>query len=123
MGPRQFRVDLRDHQTRAIERGVQMLDAEAGIVEPGVVRPADLKQNELDHQPARGDQAGNVGDIRWDDVISAVREMMPAGAGTAQRSDRDVRMLDRETSAERQREENAEWRTARRLSVEQSGQN
>ena len=96
MRPGQFRVDLRDDQTRAIERGVQMLDAKPRIVEPGVVRAADLKQHYIDHQPARGDKAGNVGDIRWDYVIGAVRKMKTAGAGTTQRRNRDVRMLCRE---------------------------
>src|ERR1051325_620287 len=100
-----------------------MLDAKPRIVEPGVVRAADLKQHYIDHQPARGDKAGNVGDIRWDYVIGAVRKMKTAGAGTTQRRNRDVRMLCRETRAKGQREENPERRTTRRLGVEQASQN
>jgi hypothetical protein len=79
--------------------------SEAPAIRFSVVRTADLEQH--DHQSAAVDKAGNVGDIRWDDFISAVREMMLASAGTAQRGDRDVRMLCRQASAEGQRKERA----------------
>src|ERR1700760_4328597 len=39
VGPRQFGVDLCDDQARPADRGVQVLDAEPGVVPSGIVRP------------------------------------------------------------------------------------
>ena len=60
MGPRQFGVDLRDHQPRPADRRMQMLDAEPGIVPPRFVRAADLHQHDVDRQAATGYEAANL---------------------------------------------------------------
>ena len=90
VGPRQFRVDLRDYQPRPADRRVQMLDAEPGIVPPGFVRAADLQQHKVDRQAATGYEATNIGNIRRDDVVGAAGEKPPPGAGAAQCGDGDV---------------------------------
>ena len=122
IGPRQFRVDLRDDQPRPADRRVQMLDAEPGIVPPRFVRTADLQQHDVDRQAATGYQAADIGNIGRHDVVGAAGEKPPPGAGAAQCGDGDVGVAGAKAVAECQREKHAEWRAALRLGIEQAGE-
>src|ERR1700730_5138169 len=99
-----------------------MADAEPGIVPPGFVWAADLQQHDVDRQAATGYQAANIGNIGRHDVVGAVGEKPPPGAGAAQCGDSDVRVVGGEAVTEGQREKNAEWRAALRLRVKQAGE-
>ena len=122
MGPRQFRVDLRDDQPRPADRRVQVLDPEPRIVPPRLVRTADLQQHDVDRQAAVGDETADIGNVGRHDIVGAVREKPPSGAGAAQRGDGDVRVPGGERVAEGQRKEHAERRTAFRLGIEHARQ-
>src|SRR6202022_32850 len=76
----------------------------------------------LGRQAATGYQAANIGNIGRHDVVGAIGEKPPPGAGAAQCGDRDVGVVGAKGVAEGHREKQAEWRTALRLSVEQAGE-
>ena len=122
VGPRQFRVDLRDDQPRPADCRVQMLDAEPGVLLPGFIRATDLQQHDIDRQAATGYKAANIGNIGRNDVVGAIGEKPPPGAGAAQCGDGDVRVVGGEAVAEGQREKHAKWRAALSLRIKQAGE-
>ena len=85
-----------------------MLDAEPGIVSSGIVRAPHLQQYDVDRQAAAGDEARNIGNIGWHDIVGAPGKKPPSGAGAAQGGDRDIRMTGGKAVAEGQRKEHAE---------------
>ena len=80
-GPRRVLVDFADHHPGALQRGREVLVGEAEAEAAFVVGGRDLKQDDVDRQPSRGEEARVVGVVDRQDLERPRRREPAVGAG------------------------------------------